>query len=204
MKTVKLTAILEYYDGIQIFAAQDLIGGNYVGEMIDTVGDFDRYVVVGVRPERLEDFRSGRVDLRSLLLEAPDGEWYITTPDGTIDNTLMLAPQQKPLAETDYLPDEGFFLGEATRTSDDGIQHVLERGKAVTVTGWVEQANRTTGEWGLITDHGTTTGKTAPNGPTLDGLQVGKRYRFQCKEVTELDPLWRGRKALYLQRVETA
>lgn len=204
MKTVKLTAILEYYDGIQIFAAQDLIGGQYVGELIDTVGDFDRYVVVGVRPERLEDFRSGRVDLRSLLLEAPDGEWYITTPDGTIDDPLMLAPQQKPLAETDYLPDEGFFLGKATPTNDDEFQRVLEHGKAVTVTGSVGQVNLTTGEWGLLNDHGITTGKTAPGGQTLVGLQVGKRYRFECKEVTELDPLWRDRKALYLQRVEAA
>ena len=71
MKTVKLTEILEYYDGIQIFAAQDPIGGHYVGEMIDTVGDFDRYAVVGVRPERLDDLRVGRVDLRTILLNPP-------------------------------------------------------------------------------------------------------------------------------------
>lgn len=125
------------------------------------MGDLDRYMVVGVRPERLEDFRSGRVDLRSLLLEAPDGEWYITTPDGTIEDPLALVPQRKPLAATDYLPDEGFFLGEATPTSDDEIQRVLERGKAVTVTGSVEQVNRTTGEWSLLTEHGITTGETA-------------------------------------------
>ena len=48
------------------------------------------------------------------------------------------------------------------------------------------------------------TGKTIPRGPSLDGLQVGKRYRFQCTEVTELDPLWRNQKALYLQSIETA
>ena len=53
MKTVKLTGILDYYDGIQLFAARDPIGGHYVCDMIDTVGDFDRYLVVGVRPDRL-------------------------------------------------------------------------------------------------------------------------------------------------------
>ena len=37
MKTVKLTDILEYYDGILLFAACDPIGGNYLGEAIDTV-----------------------------------------------------------------------------------------------------------------------------------------------------------------------
>ena len=35
MKTVKITEPLEYYDGILAFAAQDPIGGNYVGSMIE-------------------------------------------------------------------------------------------------------------------------------------------------------------------------
>ena len=71
MKTVKLTEILEYYDGILLFAACDPIGGNYLCQAIDTVGDHDRYVVVGVRPERMVDFRAGHVDLRMLMLESP-------------------------------------------------------------------------------------------------------------------------------------
>ena len=204
MKTVKLTEILEYYDGIQIFAAQDPIGGQYVGEMIDTVGDFDRYAVVGVRPERLDDLRSGRVDLRTLLLESPGGEWYITTANGTIDDPLALEPQQTPLAETDYLPEAGYFLDDEPSDDAPAIQRVLERGKVVAVSGQVEQVNRSTGEWGLLTDHGVKTGKVAPGGPDLDGLQVGKRYRFKCAEVTELDALWRDRKTLYLQSIETA
>ena len=203
MKTVKLTEVLDYYDGIQIFAARDPIGGHYVCDMIDTVGDYDRYAVVGVRPERLADFRAGRVDLRTLLLESPSGEWYITVADGTIDDSLTLQPQQQPLAETDYLPDEGFFLEESAPISDTDIQSALERGKVVTVTGLVEQVNRSAGEWTLLTDHGVKTGKTGPGGPSLDGLQVGKRYRFQCAEVTELDPFWRNRQTLYLQRFET-
>ena len=110
MKTVKLTEVLVYYDGIQLFIARDSNGRSYVCEMIDTVGDFDRYLVVGVRPERLEDFRIGKVDLRTLFLESLDGVWYITTADGTIDDLLILILQTEPLAQTDYLPEEGFFL----------------------------------------------------------------------------------------------
>ena len=59
-------------------------------------------------------------------------------------------------------------------------------------------------EWNLLTDCGVKTGKTAPGGPSLDGLQVGKRYRFQCAEVTEPGPLWLNRKTLYLQGIEAA
>ena len=204
MKTVKLTEVLDYYDGIQIFAAQDRIGGHYVADMIDTVGDFDRYVVVGVRPDRLEDFRGGRVDLRTLLLETPDGERYITTADGGIDDPLTLEPQQETLANTDHLTDEGYFLEKATPNDDHELQRVLERGRAVAVTGSVEQVKRNTGERGLLTEQGIRTGKTAPGGPGLDGLQIGKRYRFQCRGVSEPDPLSRNEKILYLQRVESS
>ena len=42
------------------------------------------------------------------------------------------------------------------------------------------------------------TGKVAHAGPDLDGLQVGKRYRFKCAEVMEQDALWRDRQTLYL------
>ncbi len=204
MKTVKLTEILDYYDGIQLFAARDDIGGHYVCEMIDTVGDFDRYVVVGVRPESLDEFRTGGVDLRTLLLEAPDGEWFITVADGTIEDPLTLVPQQEPLTETEYLPEEGFFLEAPTPVSESDIKQAVERGDVTVFTGQVELANRSKGEWSLLTDNGVKTGKTAPGGPSLDGLQVGKFYRFNCAEIAEPDPLWRDRKTLYLQGIEAA
>ena len=203
MKTVKLTEILDYYDGIQLFAAHDAIGSHYVCDMMDTVGDFDRYVV-GVRPERLDEFRTGGVDLRTLLLEAPDGEWFITVADGTIEDPLTLVPQQEPLAETEYLPEEGFFLEAPTPVSESDIKQAVERGNVAVFTGQVELANRSKGEWSLLTDSGVKTGRTAPGGPNLDGLQVGKLYRFNCAEITEPDPLWRNRKTLYLQGIEAA
>ena len=146
MKTVKLTEILDYYDGIQLFAARDPIGGHYVCEMIDPVGDFDRYLVVGVRPERLDEFRTGEVDLRTLLLEAPDGEWFITVADGSIDDPLTLVLQQEPLAESELLPEEGYILEEPTPVSESDIKQAVERGNVVAVTGQVELANRSEGE----------------------------------------------------------
>ena len=204
MKTVKLTEILDYYDGIQLFAARDAIGGHYVCDMIDTVGDFDRYMVVGVRPERLDEFRTGGVDLRTLLLESPDGEWFITVADGTIEDPLTLVPQREPLAETEYLPEEGFFLTAPTPVSASDIKQAAERGDVAVFAGHVELANRSKGEWSLLTANGVKTGRTAPGGPSLDGLQVGKFYRFSCAEIAEPDPLWRDQKTLYLRGIEAA
>ena len=202
MRTIRITEILEYYDGIQIFTAHDTIGGHYLGDMIDTVGDHDRYAVVGVRPERLADFRAGLVDLRTLMLETPGGEWYISKPEGDIEDPQALIPQSTPLAESGHLPEDGYFLGPEEPPDDKAVRRKFQSGKAVTLTGLVEQVNRSTGEWALLTGDGLQSGKTAHGGPGLDGLQVGKRYRFMCAEVTEQDLLWRDRKALFLQNIE--
>ena len=203
MKTVKITEILDYYDGILAFAAQDPIGGHYVGSIIERTSENDRYLIVGARPERLDDLRNGKVDLRAVLLEAPDGEWYVSIPEGTIDDPMTLVPQSTPLDDSDYLPGDDYFLGPEELPDEDEFRRVLEHGKAVALIGLVEHVDHSAGQWGLLTEHGMKTGKTIPRGPSLIGLQVGKRYRFQCVEVTELDPLWRDRKTLYLRRIET-
>ena len=200
---MKLTEVLEYYDGILLFTAQDPIGGNYICEAIDTVGDYDRYAVVGVRPERLEDFRAGRVDLRTLMLEAPDGEWYITIADGMTDDPLKLEPQHVPLTETEYLPGEGCFWGPEEPPDHDGdVARALERGRVATITGFLERADRSAGEWALLTDDGVEIGRTHPGGPGLDGLRISGRYRFECARVVRLDLIWREEQTLYLHHVE--
>ena len=136
-------------------------------------------------------------------MKLPKGEWYVTTPEGTIDDPMTLVPQSTPLADSDHLPSGDYFLGPEEPPDEAELRRVLERGKAVALTGQVEYVNRSAGQWSLLTEHGMKTGKTTPRGPSMDGLQVGKRYHFQCTEVTELDTLWRNRKTLYLQSVET-
>ena len=72
----------------------------------------------------------------------------------------------------------------------------------VTLTGLVEQANRSVGEWALLTEDGIQSGRTYRGGPGLDGLQVGKRYRFKCAQVAGFDSLWQDKQTLYLYHVE--
>ena len=117
MKTVKLAAVLDYYDGIQIFSARDASGNCYIAAALDQVGDHTRYLVTKAAPERLLRFCTRRLDLRTLLLEAPNGEWYTTIADGSIDDPLTLEPQAGALAGSGCLPDEGFFLEDLP---DDG------------------------------------------------------------------------------------
>ena len=51
MKTAKITEILDYYDGIPVFVAQDPIGGQYVASLMERDSENDRHH--DVAPERV-------------------------------------------------------------------------------------------------------------------------------------------------------
>lgn len=73
-----------HYDGPQVLEDRDAIGGHYIAVMVDHLEDHCRYLVAGVAPERLRQFRSGILDLRTLLVDADaDGVVSRLGPDGT-------------------------------------------------------------------------------------------------------------------------
>ena len=121
MKTIKHTNTPVYYDGVQVFAGQDAVGDHYVGAMIDTVGNADRYLVVAVASDPLRRFYAGDVDLRTLLLEPSVDGWYTALVDDDFERPVPLESQQGPLLEMDYLPEAGFRLG---KTSADDLMSV--------------------------------------------------------------------------------
>ncbi len=114
MRTIKPVAVLDYYDGIQIFEGRDSIGGHYIAVLIDSVGSAYRYVATGANPERLRQFRVGDLDLRTLLLEAPGGEWFFIYADAPYGESLTLLPQEGPLADRkDLLPGPNLTLDDS-------------------------------------------------------------------------------------------
>ena len=130
MKTILPTETFVYYDGVAVFAGMDPVGNHYVGMIIDASESTDSYIVAGVSPEMLRSFRLGDVDLRTLFLQSPDENWYISRAECRPGDPLVLEPQAGSLLDTGYLPDEGFVLtdyvvGELT------LQQAGDRGKAV-------------------------------------------------------------------------
>ena len=109
---INLTDILVYYDGVQVFEGRDADGGHYIGVGIGPGISTNRYMVTGAIPERLRQFRVGQLDLRSLLLEAPEGQWFITVDKEGGDAPLFLEPQPVPVAECDCLPGPNFTLDD--------------------------------------------------------------------------------------------
>ena len=80
MKTIRHTCTLYYYDGAQVFEGRDAIGGHYLGVMVGPIEGRERYVIAGVEPERLRQFRIGSLDLRTLLLERAETSWFLASP----------------------------------------------------------------------------------------------------------------------------
>ena len=112
MKTIQHTDTLVYYDGIQVFEARDPTGERYVGVMIDSLDNPDLYLVARVEPIQLSRFRSGSLDLKTLLLEGAERGWYTTYSNDDLMQSLALETQDGPLAERDFLPDDGFLLNQ--------------------------------------------------------------------------------------------
>ena len=128
-KTITPTEILDYYDGVEIFAGRDRIGGNYVGMRVGTDANLDRYIVAGVSPHRLRHFRSGRVDLRTLFMET-NSEWFFTSANGAPGQLLDLEPGSGLAAATGLLPEEGYLL-EDMPIDDFVLQEARERRNVV-------------------------------------------------------------------------
>ena len=113
---VRPTKVLDYYDGVLVFTAEGRDGRQYVGSIIDTTDGIDRYLVKAAMPDRIKDLEKGRVDLRSLLLEDPSDEWYLTFDGHAPDQPLELHLQDALLETTDFLPSEGYFLDDEVDT----------------------------------------------------------------------------------------
>lgn len=131
MKRIHHTATHVYYDGIQVFEARDSIGGHYIAVAVEATEERDRYLLTGVSPEALGRFRIGGMDLRSLVLQSPENDWYLASFGGDPAEPLLLEHRSSPLSETGYLPGPGFFLNDDP--SDDEIVETARKENALAV-----------------------------------------------------------------------
>ena len=119
MMHIRHASTLFYYDGPQVFEARDAIGGHYVAVLAPSDGADDRYLVAGVNPERLRQFRSGVLDLRSLLVESDDDVRYLASASNGLDHPLTLERLPASFIDGELLPDFDFVLHD--RAADDYV-----------------------------------------------------------------------------------
>ena len=102
---------LLYYDCELIFEAEDDAGLKYLAVHHDETAAGCEYAVVPVCPPALAQLKAGQLDLRSLMLAAPGGQWYTTSSDGDTDtDAFVLAVQPTPIAMCESLPDAGYYV----------------------------------------------------------------------------------------------
>lgn len=131
MKPIHYTATHAYYDGVLLFEARDSGGGYYLAVSIERDETQDRYLLKEIPLEALRRFRTGRTDLKSLLLESPGVDWYVAAFADDPDEPLQLEPRSTPLRETDYLPGSGLVLHR--RPSEDELVETARRENTLVV-----------------------------------------------------------------------
>ena len=88
----------------------------------------------------------------------------------------------------------------------DTLSRVANLGsESVTLVGKFEKFSRSEGNWGLLTEQGIFSGKTKDDGPSLDGLKAGGRYKFSCiEEIEEVEGTGQESHTFYLKKHEPA
>ena len=106
---IKHTSTLMFYDSPIVIEAQDDIGGKYIGLALDSDQTAFKYLIVGVQPSMLYQFRRGRVDLRNVLEQSEQYGWDICETD-CIEDPITLEPQISSSIPNSLLPIENVFI----------------------------------------------------------------------------------------------
>ena len=130
MKAIRHTNTLLYYDGVQVFEARDTIGGHYIAVLVSSDTSSGQYLMGGVDPELLRQFRSGVLDLRSLFEVSDEDERYIATAEEGLDEPLVLERLTESLEYRSCLPEPGFVLYDDP-TDDYVLREARERNNFV-------------------------------------------------------------------------
>lgn len=109
---------LQFYDFDILFEAQDQEGRKYIAVNDGEHENGLEYKLAPVDEQALSHFKEGLIDLRSLMMTAPNGEWYRTTIRAETDD-IELTRQESPLAITEDMPESGYYLLKFNRDNED-------------------------------------------------------------------------------------
>ena len=90
-----------------IFAAEDGQGNRYIALHTDDPPGACEYAVIPVTGKSLESFAKEEMDLRSLMTERGEQEWYLTRLHHTTGEGKSLR-QPEPISKSGYLPKPGY------------------------------------------------------------------------------------------------
>lgn len=90
-----------------IFAAEDDQGKRYIALHSDDIPGACQYAVIPASKTALESFAKGKMDLRSLMVEKGEQEWYLTALNHSTGEGKSQR-QPTPISKSGYLPKAGY------------------------------------------------------------------------------------------------
>ena len=90
-----------------LFEAEDDEGNHYIALHSDDVPGACEYAVIPASKIALESFSKGIMDLRSLMIERGEREWYLTVLNYSSGKGKSRR-QPTPISESGYLPEDGY------------------------------------------------------------------------------------------------
>ncbi len=104
---IEMTESFLYNDLELIFSARDEQGQDYIAIYSGDLTEGFEYTMVPVSQKSPEAFRERRIDLRSLMVERGEEEWYVMAVQDSYGDVDMQR-QTGLLTETDRLPEAGY------------------------------------------------------------------------------------------------
>lgn len=105
--TVQETLI--WHDIPQLFVAKDPVGGQYLCLAINAEEVLPRYIAVAVSAERLQQLKSGKIDLYGIFAHPEMGIWFQITAFEENQAVAEAIPNMEKLPDA-WLPEPGAFL----------------------------------------------------------------------------------------------
>ena len=124
---LRLTEILDFYDVPQVFVAADAVGTSYLCLFYDyDENGRQKCISVTISKERLNDFVTGHLDLRSIFLE-PEMSCY----DVIVEGGIIEACIRHEVFTDNMLPDEGFYLDYSLKENHEMVMTSQEEGHPI-------------------------------------------------------------------------
>lgn len=111
---LKVDSILEYYDNPQLLTARDCFDTLYLCLLYEDTPEC-KYTAIRISSKRLQDFCTGKKDLRSLFLSPEGDKEYFNVRSS--DNSLVLDSRISTAIPEDRLPDDGYYLETSGKES---------------------------------------------------------------------------------------
>ncbi len=130
MRTIHYKEPLLFYDGLQIFTAQDQFSSNYICTLVEQSSEIDTYLCVPVSLSRLDAIIRGNIELREIYTNTESNEIFTVISNTDVLRDLVIQPIDFPDLPTKWLPDYGLFLN-IDQPDNLVISESIERQRAI-------------------------------------------------------------------------